>query len=62
MSFNKADIQYNSAYRLERNKLYVIRTLIEDHKAVVVQPNEQTSMKDFIPFLQKDLRSQVFYE
>jgi transglutaminase-like putative cysteine protease len=62
ISFNKADIQYDSTYRLDRNKLYVTRTLIEDHKAVVVQPNEQTSMKDFIPLLQKDLRSQVFYE
>ena len=62
MSFHKADIQYDSTYRLERNKLYVTRTLIEDHKGEVVQPNEQTSIKDFIPFLQKDLRSQVFYE
>ena len=62
MSFHKADIQYDSTYRLDRNKLYVTRTLIEDHKGEVVQPNEQTSTKEFIPFLQKDLRSQVFYE
>ncbi len=62
MSFHKADIQYDSTYRLERNKLFVTRTLIEDHKGEVVQPNESTSMKEFIPLLQKDLRSQVFYQ
>lgn len=42
--------------------IVVTRTLIQDHKGEVVQPNEQTSFKDFIPLLQKDLRSQVFYE
>ena len=62
MSFHKADIQYDSKYSLERNKLFVTRTLIEDYKGIVVQPNEKTSMKEFIPFLQRDLRSQVFYE
>ena len=62
VSFHKADIQYDSTYRLERNKLYVTRTLIEDHKGEVVQPDEKTSFKEFIPLLQKDLRSQVFYE
>lgn len=62
MSFHKADIQYDSTYRLERNKLYVTRTLIEDHKGEVVQPKEQTSTKEFTPLLQKDLRSQVFYQ
>jgi transglutaminase-like putative cysteine protease len=62
MSFHKTDIQYDSTYRLERNKLYVTRTLIEDHKGEVVQPDEKTSFKEFIPLLQKDLRSQVFYE
>jgi hypothetical protein len=62
MSFHKGDIQYDSTYRLERNKLYVKRTLIEDHKGEVVQPNEKTSIKEFIPLLQKDLRSQIFYQ
>ena len=62
MSFHKADIQYDSTYRLERNKLYVTRTLIEDHKGEVVQPNEKTSMQEFIPLLQRDLRAQVFYD
>ncbi len=62
MSFHKADIQYDSTYRLERNKLYVTRTLIEDHLGEVVQSTEKTSMKEFIPFLQRDLRSQIFYQ
>ena len=62
MSFHKVAIQYDSTYRLERNKLYVTRTLIEDHKGEVVQPNENTSIKEFIQFLQRDLRSQVFYD
>jgi hypothetical protein len=62
MSFHKADIQYESTYRLERNKLHVTRMLIEDHKDEVVETNEKTSIEEFIPFLQKDLRSQVFYE
>ena len=62
MSFHKADIQYDSTYRLDGHKLFVTRTLIEDHKGEVIQPNENTSVGEFIPFLQRDLRSQVFYE
>jgi len=62
VSFHKADIQYDSTYRLDRNKLYVTRTLIEDHQGQVVEPNEKTSVKEFIPLLQRDLRSQVFYD
>ena len=62
MSFHKADIQYDSTYRLEGHKLYVTRILIEDHKGQVLQPYEKTSIKDFIPALQKDLRSQIFYQ
>ena len=62
MSFHKTDIQYDSTYRKVGNKLYVTRTLIEDHKGEVVEPDDKTSIKEFIPFLQKDLRSQIFYE
>ena len=62
MSFHKADIQYDSTYRLEDHKLYVTRTLIDEYNGEVIQPNEKTSFGEFIPFLQRDIRSQVFYQ
>ena len=62
MSYHKPDIQYESTYKLKANKLYVSRMLIESPKEIVVEPNQKTSVAEFIPLLQKDLRSQVFYE
>jgi len=40
----------------------VTRNLIEEPKGEVIQPNEKTSVGEFIPLLQKDLRSQIFYQ
>lgn len=62
VSFHRSDIQYDSTYRLDGQKLYVTRVLIEDHKGLVIMPDEKTSFQEFVPLLQKDLRSQVFYQ
>ena len=61
-SYHKPDIQYDSVYKLKGNKLFVARMLIESPKEIVIQPDQKTSVGDFIPLLQKDLRSQVFYQ
>jgi len=62
VSFHKGVIEYDATYRLNGNKLYVTRSLVENHQGEVVQPDEDLHAKEFVLFLQKDLRSQVFYE
>ena len=62
LSYHKPDIQYDSVYKLKGNKLYVARMLIESPKEIVIQPDQKTSVGEFIPLLQKDLRSQIFYQ
>lgn len=62
ISFQKGGYRYISSYRLESNKLQVLRELSHERDNEVCQPSEETFKSELFAVLQKDLRSQIFYE
>jgi hypothetical protein len=56
------EIQYESSYTQEGNKVIAIRSLTIQRPNAVCQPEELQSWRKFYPVLAKDVRGQIFYE
>jgi hypothetical protein len=56
------EIQYESSYRLEGNKVMASRSLTIQRPNAVCQPEELQAWRKFYPVLAKDVRGQIFYE
>jgi hypothetical protein len=56
------EIQYESTYKLEGNKVMASRTLTIQRPNAVCQPEELQAWRKFYSVLAKDVRGQIFYE
>jgi hypothetical protein len=56
------EIQYESTYRLEGNKVMASRSLTIQRPNAVCHPNELQAWRKFYSVLAKDVRGQIFYE
>lgn len=56
------EIQYESSYTLEGNKVIASRSLTIQRLNAVCQPEELQAWRKFYPVLAKDVRGQIFYE
>ena len=58
----EGDINYISSYIKKENQVEIKRKVVIQHPSMVCGPNEIRAWNKFVSVLQKDLRSQVFYE
>jgi hypothetical protein len=60
--YQTEEIQYESSYRLEGNKVMASRSLTIQRPNAVCHPDELQAWRKFYPVLAKDVRGQIFYE
>jgi hypothetical protein len=56
------EIQYESTYKLEGNKVIASRSLTIQRPNAVCHPDELQAWRKFYSVLAKDVRGQIFYE
>ena len=61
-SYEGNNIKYHSIYRLENQTVYVKRTYEENHTQALCGNNENEQEKAVQKVMQRDLRSQIFYD
>jgi transglutaminase-like putative cysteine protease len=62
VTYGDAEIHYQSSYQKSGHSVVVHRTLEVQHASDVCSPQDNESWKAFHSVLQRDLRSQVFYQ
>jgi transglutaminase-like putative cysteine protease len=62
IEYKEGGINYISSYIKKENQVEIKRKVVIQHPSMVCGPNEIRAWNKFVSVLQKDLRSQVFYE
>jgi hypothetical protein len=62
ISYNNNGMFYKALYKKKDNVINVMREMILDDKNMFCEAARETYKNDFFEVLQKDLRSQIFYE
>jgi len=62
VDFKKGQIKYQATYQLKGDEVKVKRVFESNHKSSVCDENFHEIRKDTFQVLQRDLRSQIFYE
>lgn len=62
VDYKKWPFKYQASYHLKGDEVIVKRLFESNHKSSLCDANTNNAKKDFFKVLQRDLRSQVFYE
>jgi hypothetical protein len=62
VSYNQNGMFYKATYKKKENIVSVAREVILDNKNMNCEPERELQRQAFFNVLQKDLRSQIFYE
>jgi hypothetical protein len=62
VNYSNNNMTYKATYKRENNVIFVNREMILDNKNMFCEANRETEKNAFFNALQKDLRSQIFYE
>ena len=62
VSYNNNGMSYKATYKKKDNVINVMREMILDDKNMFCEASRETQKQAFFEVLQKDLRSQIFYE
>jgi hypothetical protein len=62
VSYNKDGMSYKASYKKKDNIINVTREMILDNKNMFCEAEREVRKHAFFNVLQKDLRSQIFYE
>jgi hypothetical protein len=61
-NFQTSNLKYKSSYKKERNKIYILKHYEESHPKGVCGNDENEQHKALYKVMQRDFRSQIFYE
>ena len=62
VSFKKGQISYVASYQLKGEEIFIKRTFKSDHESSVCENDFNDLKKEVFRVLQRDLRSQIFYD
>ena len=62
VEYKQGDIQYNASYIKKDNQIEIKRKAVIQHPSMVCGPLQIRAWNKFVGVVQKDLRSQIFYE
>jgi len=62
LSYNADGYSYQSKYSIKDNVVSISRVMVLDHEKMFCGPELESRKKAFFNILQRDLRSQIFYE
>ncbi len=62
LDYKKGSIHYKASYKQDGDKIYALRAFLSDHAGSLCEAGFNDVRKEFFKVVQRDLRSQIFYE
>lgn len=62
VNFSKDGLTYIAKYQKKENTIFINRKLIAENESMSCEPEKENRKQEFYKVLQRDIRSQIFYE